>query len=106
VPAGTWHVIADAVVNEEVDVLFELVLRRAGSDTTLASWTQHFAAPSGLAGIYVPVELDVDVPALDTQDGDQLVYRYTGTNAADPTAFEPNADMAGTGRDTSFTLPD
>ncbi|HEU0031528.1 MAG TPA: hypothetical protein VFQ53_12905 [Kofleriaceae bacterium] len=106
VPAGAYHVICDAIVIEPVDVTFELIHRRAGSDTILASWMQHWEPLPG--GVYdaQPYELDVDAPAIDFVAGDQFVFRYGGVNSTATQAFIPNGDGAITGgRIPSFTLP-
>jgi hypothetical protein len=105
VPAGTWHVIADGVIADSIDVTFELVWRSAkNGDTTIASWVQHFDRPGG-ANFWVPFEADETATAIDYEPGDQLVYRFTGTNVGDGSAYAPNGDDDGTGRDTQLTLP-
>jgi hypothetical protein len=97
-------VIADGVVTSAVDVQFDLIWRRGSTDMPLASWMQHFPAPVGV-NFYVPYEVDEDAPAIDFEAGDQLIYRYTGTNGNNADAYEPNGDNNGTGRDTQLTLP-
>ena len=47
VPAGTYTVVCDAVIIRAVDVTFDLVWRRGATDTTLATWTQHFEPLAG-----------------------------------------------------------
>lgn len=109
VPAGTYHVICDAIIIKSVDVTFDLIWRRGSSDsgdTVLATWMQHFEPlPDGTfrAQAY---ELDVDAPAIDFEDGDQFVFRYTGSNTTVMMAFIPNGDGAiSGGRIPNITLP-
>lgn len=106
VPAGAYHVICDAIIIRSVDVTFDLVHRRGGTDTTLATWQQHFEPLPG--GVYdaQPYELDVDAPAIDFEPGDQFIFRYTGMNSTAMMAFIPNGDGAITnGRIPNITLP-
>ncbi len=106
VPAGAYHVIFDNIIIRAVDVVFELIHRRGGTDVQLATWMQHFEPlPDGTfrAQAY---ELDVQAPAIDHQDGDQLVLRYTGAGSTAIMAFVPNGegDRLG-GRIPHITLP-
>jgi hypothetical protein len=106
VPAGTWHVICDAIIIQPVDATLELIHRSGGSDVVLATWTQHFdPLPNGMytAQAY---ELDVETAAIDRREGDQLVFRYSGSNSTVLMAFIPNGDGDRTGgRIPSLTLP-
>lgn len=106
VPAGTYHVICDAIIIQPVDVTFELVHRRGGSDTVLASWMRHWDPLPG--GVYTaqPYELDVEAPAIEFEPGDTFVFRFTGANTDGPQAFIPNGDGAlAEGRIPNITLP-
>jgi hypothetical protein len=38
IPAGTYKVICDAIIIRSVDVTFDLLWRRDGVDTVLATW--------------------------------------------------------------------
>jgi hypothetical protein len=102
IKAGSWHLVADGVVVEAVDVHFEVALRRAGTDTTIVSWDHHFEPATALQA------LDLDAPgtAVTAQDGDQIVFKYTGQSATRTSAYIPNGEgkLAG-GRDPSITLP-
>jgi hypothetical protein len=107
VPAGTYHCIIDSIIIRPVDVTFELLWRHAdGHDSTLGIWNEHFDPNEGANFDAQPYEKDVEAPAIDFADGDQLVFRYTGMNASVSEAYIPNGDGAGAhGRIPSFTLP-
>lgn len=106
VPAGTYTVVCDAIVIRAVDVTFDLVWRRGQTDTTLATWTQHFEPlPGGEFGAQ-PYEIEQTAPAIEWQEGDQFIFRYTGANTTSMQAFIPNGDGAITGgRIPNITLP-
>lgn len=106
VPAGDYHVICDAIIIRSVDVTFDLIWRRGGTDMPLGTWSQHFDPLPG--GVYTaqPYELDVTAPAIDFQSGDQFVFRYTGANTTSQQAFIPNGDgETAKGRIPNITLP-
>jgi hypothetical protein len=107
VPAGSYLVVCDAIVIVPIDVTFDLVHRRDGADTTLATWMQHFEPIGG--GVYKAqaYELEVPAPAINFKSGDQLVFRYTGgTSTSTMTGFIPNGDGHITdGRIPNITLP-
>lgn len=106
VPAGTYHVICDAIVIRSIDVTFDLIWRRGALDTTLASWTQHFDPLPDGAFAAQPYELDQDAIAIEFQPGDQFVFRYSGANTTSMQAFIPNGDGAlANGRIPSIDLP-
>jgi hypothetical protein len=117
VPAGTYHVIFDAIIISSVDTTFTLIWRSAGGDTTLAEWTQHFEPLRDQDGNPYfdaqPYEFDVDAPAIDIQPPaddatlpDQLVLRYAGANGMISMAFIPNGDgERAKGRIPNITLP-
>jgi hypothetical protein len=105
VPAGSYHFVLDCVVIRAVDMTFDLVWRRASTDTTLVTWMNHFEpAPVGFdAQVY---ELDMPAPAIDFQSGDKLVFRYTGANTSSSEAWIPNGDgNLSNGRIPNITLP-
>jgi hypothetical protein len=107
VPAGTYHVICDAVVTASVDVNFALIWRGAGVDTTLAAWSKHWE-PGPVVHQAQAYEVDMAAPAVDFHPGDKLVFRYSGagTTGASSEPFIPNGDGAGAnGRIPSITLP-
>jgi hypothetical protein len=107
VPAGAYHVICDAIIIRSVDVTFELIHRRGDSDTQLATWMQHFDPIGGGQFDAQAYELDVDTTiAIDQQEGDELVFRYSGANTTASMAFIPNGDGAlANGRIPNITLP-
>lgn len=94
VPAGEWRLVADGIIVFPVDVTFELIHRQAaGGDVVIATWQHHFdPRPMGFeAQAY---EVTADGPAIDQQPGDELVFRYTGTNTEETQtmAYIPNGD--------------
>lgn len=92
IPAGTYHFVLDAVIISSVDVQFDLVHRRGGTDTTLATWMEHYEAIGGGNFDAQPFEYDKDCAAIPTMTGDQLVFRYTGANTTSQEAYIPNGD--------------
>jgi hypothetical protein len=106
VPAGTYHLVLDAVITASVDVTFDLIWRRGGTDTELVTWTEHYDPLGGGDFDAQPLEYDEDAQAIDWQQGDQLVFRYTGANTTGNEAYIPNGDGASShGRDPNITLP-
>jgi hypothetical protein len=106
VPAGTYHVICDAIVIRSVDVTFDLIWRRDGNDMPLATWSQHFDPLPG--GVYTAqaYEIDQTTGAIDFQSGDEFIFRYSGANTTSQQAFIPNGDGATAhGRIPNITLP-
>lgn len=105
VPAGTYHVICDAIIILPVDVTFELIHRTSTGDRQLATWMQRFEPLPG-AFRAQPYELDVMAPAIDFESGDQFVFRYTGMNSTAAMAFIPNGEGdRAMGRFPNITLP-
>jgi hypothetical protein len=106
IAAGTYHFVLDCVITASVDVTFDLVHRRGTDDTTLATWTAHYNPIGGGQYDAQPFEYDQDAPAVDYKSGDQLVFRYTGSNTTSNEAYIPNGDGAIThGRIPNITLP-
>ena len=106
VPAGTYHVICDAIIIRSIDVAFELIQRRGSDDTQLVTWSQHFDPLPG--GVYTAQAYEVDeaAPAIDFKSGDQFVFRFSGMNSTSTQAFIPNGDGAkANGRIPNITLP-
>jgi hypothetical protein len=105
VPAGTWHFVLDCIVIAGVDVTFDLLHRRAGADTVVATWTQHFdPLPTGFdAQAY---EIDQPGAAIEFVAGDRLVFRFTGANTIQSDSWIPNGDgVHSKGRIPNLTLP-
>ena len=107
IPAGTWTLVADGIITYPVDVEFELIYRRPSGDTAIGTWNQHFdPLPQGFdAQAY---EVSIDAPAFSWTDGDQLVFRYTGTGTQpnQPMAYVPNGDgFRANGRIPYIDLP-
>ncbi|MGE0872950.1 MAG: hypothetical protein AB7P03_30645 [Kofleriaceae bacterium] len=106
IPAGTYHVIFDAIIIQAVDVTFTLLVRTPEGDTTLAEWSDHFEPLGNGRYDAQAYELDVTAPAADAGDGNQLILRYAGSNASIAMAFIPNGDGARLmGRIPNITLP-
>jgi len=105
VPAGTYHFVLDAVIAGSVDITFDLIWRSGGTDTELATWSAHYdPLPVGFDA--QPFEYDETAEAIDWQKGDQLVFRYTATNATVQEAYIPNGDGPNSnGRIPNITLP-
>lgn len=108
VPAGTYHVQCDSIILAPVTVRFQLILRHDNRDTPLATWTRHWEPLPGSAYDAQAYEVDQAAPAIDFQDGDQLVFRYEGVDpgTTNMQAFIPNGDGKNAGgRIPSITLP-
>ena len=106
VPAGAYHVIFDNIIIRPVDVVFELIHRRGGTDIQLATWMQHFEPLGGGVFRAQAYELDVEAPAIKFKPCDELVFRYTGLASELMMAFVPNGDgPTRNGRIPNLTLP-
>ena len=106
VPSGTYHIVLDSIIIRSVDATYELIHRRGATDTQLATWAQHWEPLPG--GVYTAqaYEIDIDAPAIDCKEGDQLVFRYKGDNTTLGMAYIPNGDGHLTnGRIPNITLP-
>lgn len=105
VPAGTYHVVCDAIITASVDTTFSLIWRRGTTDTTVAQWMRHWDAVPGNFDAQA-YELDIAGTAIDFQPGDQLVFRYAASNTTGIHAFIPNGDGVNAhGRIPNITLP-
>lgn len=106
IPAGSWHVVMDAVILKSVDVQFDLIYRSGATDQPIASWMKHFDPKPGVDFTATAYELDIDGAATGFSSGDQLVFRYAGSGTTANDAFVPNGDGVKTkGRIPNFTLP-
>ena len=106
VVAGTYKLVCDGIVIRAIDVTFDLVHRRAGVDTLLATATQHFdPLPAGMFTAQA-CDIDMDAPAIEAIPGDEFVFRYSGANTASSNGYIPNGDGAtADGRIPNITLP-
>ena len=106
VAAGTYKLVCDGIIIRAVDVTFDLVLRRDGVDTTLATTMQHFEPlPEGMFTAQA-CDIDMDAPAITFEPGDQFIFRYTGANATSTNGYIPNGDgHLAEGRIPNITLP-
>ncbi len=106
VPAGTYHLVLDAVITHSVDVTFDLVWRSGATDTVLAEWTAHYDPIGGGNYDAQPLEYDETAAAVDTLKGDQLVFRYTADSLCPLDSYIPNGDgVNSNGRIPNITLP-
>lgn len=108
IPAGTWRLIADGIILESVDVTFELLVRPSdgADDRVLATFSHHFDPLPGSAYEAQPFEETAEVGAVDPDEGDRLIFRYSGVSAGLPMAYVPNGDGALLGgRIPNITLP-
>ncbi len=97
IDAGSWNFVLDCICLESVDVTFELVLRAGGDDALLASFAEHFDPLDGGAYRAQPFEHAEQVGAVQAEDGDQLVFRFTGEGSDLMMAWIPNGDGDSTG---------
>ena len=106
-PAGTYHVIYDGIIIRAVDVRFELLWRHNGTDTVLGMWDEHFEPLANGAFDAQPFERDVTTTtAIDTQMGDEFIFRYSGLGSTSMQAYIPNGDGPITdGRIPNIRLP-
>ena len=108
VPAGAYRLVCDSIVIHPIDVTFDLVWRRAGDDTLLATHTRRFERRSDGRLVAQPCEIDLEAPAIDFEPGDQLIWRYAGANSDTTVTMPwiPNGDGERTeGRIPNLTLP-
>jgi hypothetical protein len=108
VPAGTYHVVCDAVITgtDPIDVAFSLIWRRGGTDMPLAQWMKRWEPLPG--GVYTAqaYEVDMTAAAIAFQSGDQFVFRYEAINPTAYQQFIPNGDGPfSQGRIPNITLP-
>lgn len=106
VAAGTYKLVCDGIIIRAVDVTFDLVHRRDGADTTLATVMQHFEPLPG--GVFTAQACDIDMtaPAIEFEAGDQFIFRYTGANTTSTNGYIPNGDgHLAEGRIPNITLP-
>jgi hypothetical protein len=102
--AGSWHLVGDGAVLASVDIQYDVIWRRGGSDTTLATFTHHFDPhPSGFDA--VPFEGTTNGPAAAAQAGDKLVLRFTASETTEAVAFIPNGDGANANGRIPFVDP-
>jgi hypothetical protein len=106
VPAGTYHLVCDAIILATVDATMSLIWRRGATDTVLATTMKHFEPLPNQQYRAQPCEADLTASAIDFQDGDQLVFRYAGASSVNSMAFIPNGDGPSLGgRFPTITLP-
>lgn len=93
IDAGRWGFVGDGIVIEPVDVVFEVLLRRAGEeDEILASWEHHFEPLPGGDYRAQPFEAEADVVRVDAAAGDRLILYYAGDGSDLSMAYIPNGD--------------
>jgi hypothetical protein len=106
VAAGTYKLVCDGIIIRAIDVTFDLVHRRDGVDTMLATATQHFEPLPEGAFTAQACDIDMDAPAIDFVAGDEFIFRYTGANTTSTNGYIPNGDgHTADGRIPNITLP-
>lgn len=107
IPAGRYHCELDSIIISSVDVQYDLVWRSGATDTLLATFNKHWEPLPGNDYDAQPFDIDVDVTtAIDFTEGDQFIFRYTGTNADRAMAYIPNGDgPRANGRFPNITVP-
>lgn len=106
IPAGNYHVIYDSIILFAVDVTFSIIHRRGDQDTVLATWDEHFEPLANGEYEAQTRERDEPAPAVQFEEGDKLVYRYAGANAAGSMSYIPvGSPESEGGRHTNITLP-
>jgi hypothetical protein len=113
IAAGTWHLVGDGIVLYPADVRYDVIWRHGGSDTLLATVSQHFEPlPTGPTQFdATPFAADVAGSAADAKAGDQLVWRFSvgapdGGATSGGFLFIPNGDgINAHGSIPSLTLP-
>jgi hypothetical protein len=105
-PSGTWKLVGDGVILQSVDVTFEVLVRRGASELPVVRWEQHFDPLGGGSFDAVPYDASASGPSVKVQQGDQLIFRYTGQSATSRNAYVPNGDgVRQNGRIPNLTLP-
>ena len=90
--AGSWNFVMDGICIESVDVTFDLLLRAGGDDTTLTSFAHHFDPVAGGGFEAQAFEHTEEVGAVEAEDGDQLVLRFTAGDSDMSMAWFPNGE--------------
>lgn len=92
-PAGQWTFVGDGIITRPVDVTFEIFVRRnGGAEVALATFVHHFdPLPNGRFEAQ-PYEQTFTAPAVPFEEGDQLIWRYSGDNTDALYAYIPNGD--------------
>ena len=94
---GSWGFVLDGICLESVDVSFELLVRAGGEDHQLATFAQHFDPVDGGAYRAQVFEHDEDLERVEAEEGDELVFRFTGEGSDLMMAWIPNGDGDSTG---------
>jgi hypothetical protein len=98
IPGGTWTFVLDGICLQSVDVRFELIHRSGGGeDRELAAFDRHYDPLPGGEYQAQPFEREEEIEAVDSADGDLLVFRYSGEGSELMMAWIPNGDGGLTG---------
>lgn len=85
---------------------FEVFVRRGDAELPVVSWEQRFEPRGGGMFDAIPYEASARGRAITRQNGDVLVFRYTGQSASSMNAYVPNGDgIRQNGRIPNLTLP-
>ncbi|MDB4968047.1 MAG: hypothetical protein JWN44_3736 [Myxococcales bacterium] len=105
IKAGSWHLVADGIVLDPVDVTFDVLWRDAGGDHPIATWQHHFdPQPTG----FDAVAFEADAPGVEAKakSNDQLVLRFTVQGSGTGVLYIPNGDgTKAKARIPTLTLP-
>jgi len=88
-------------------VHFAVDLRRTGvADAPIVGWDAHFDPLPGNSFDAQPLDADAAGIDVDYQDGDALVFKYTGTSLKLKNAYVPDGDGGKkNGRNPYIVLP-
>lgn len=91
IEAGTWTLVADGVIGEPVDVTFEVIHRVGGTENVVFTLEQHFEPRVDEPGMATAYEETAEAERVESQEGDELVFRFTGESENDM-AYIPNGE--------------
>ena len=95
------------MINANCEIQFEIIHRRGGTDTVLASFTDmYMPLANGENSFAQPFEYDAEAPEFPFESGDVFVFRYSALQAPVAESYIPNGDGQLTaGRIPQIILP-